>query len=43
MEMVPTDFGDDCRGVEPKGALRILTPKLRGNTSVVSEPKWQEV
>ena len=43
MDMMPTDFADDCRGVEPKGELHILTPKLNGNISIVSEPGWQEI
>ena len=43
MDMVPTDFADDCRGVEPKGELHILTPKLKRNTSIVGEPEWQDI
>ena len=43
MDMVPTDFVSDNRGVESKGELRILTPKLKGNISIVSEPEWQEI
>jgi hypothetical protein len=43
MDMVPIDFvGDNC-GVEPKGELHILTPNLKGNISIVSEPGWQEI
>ena len=40
--MEPTDFADNCRRVAPKGELHILTPKLKGNISIVSAPKWQE-
>ena len=43
MDMVPTDFADGCRGDESKGELHILTPKLKGNISIVSEPEWQEI
>ena len=42
-DMVPTDFVRDELGVEPKGELHILTPKLKGNISIVSEPEWQEI
>ena len=41
--MVPTDFAiGDC-GVESKGELHILTLKLKGNISIVSEPEWQKI
>ena len=43
MDMVPADFLSNNRGVESKGELRILTPKLKGNISIVSEPEWQEI
>ena len=42
-DMLPTDFVNDGRGVEPKGELHILTPKLKGNISIVSEPEGQEI
>ena len=43
MGMAPTDFADECRGFEPKGELHVLTPKLKGNISIVSAPEWQEI
>ena len=43
MDMLPTDLADDCRGDESKVELHILTPKLKGNTSIVSAPEWQDI
>ena len=42
-DLMPTDFANDFRGVEPKGELHILTPELKGNTSIVSAPRWQDI
>ena len=43
MDMMPTDFVDDCRGVMPKEELHILTPMRKGTISGVSEPKRQVI
>ena len=43
VDLVPTDFAGGCLRDESKGEHHILTPKLKGNISIISGPEWQEV